>query len=194
MDACMHTYAHTHACTYIRHTHSLTHTHTHTHTQAHTRTHTLPHTLQGDFAPNKDLLAVTLQQLRRKIESLKGARCADPLEWWRTNTATASTLSVLAPLARMYFALPASSADLERSFSSAGFILEGRQRLLVRNLETQAVVRDYLIELERLCDSRGDYITRVRALVSALQAVEVEPEGGNAAAQPATQPGSISVE
>ena len=76
---------------------------------------------------------------------------------------------MLSPVARMYLALPASSADLERSFSSAGFILEGRQRLLVRNLETQAVVRDYLVELER-SHSKEVYLQRTEAIVLALQA------------------------
>lgn len=48
----------------------------------------------------------------------------------------------------MYFAVPASTADLERSFSSTGFILDGRWRLLPRNLEMQVVIRDWLLELQ----------------------------------------------
>lgn len=45
----------------------------------------------------------------------------------------------------------------------------------------QAVVRDYLIELERTHD-KGDYITRVQHIVGALQAAErAQPAGGAAA-------------
>ena len=88
---------------------------------------------------------------------------------------------MLSPVARMYLALPAASADLERSFSSAGFILEGRQRLLVRNLETQAVVRDYLVELER-SHTKEVYLQRAEAIVVSLQAADVANTEAPAAA------------
>src|SRR5271154_1541343 len=96
--------------------------------------------------------------------------CDAPLEWWHRHLASpqfGGTLHLLAPLARMYLALPASSADLERSFSSAGFILEGRHRLLVRNLEAQVVIRDYLLELERTLDEAA-YEGKITELITEL--------------------------
>lgn len=62
----------------------------------------------------------------------------------------------------MYLAIPASTADLERSFASAAFLLEGRWRLKPRNLEMQVIIRDWLLELER----HGELTPKVNSLLS----------------------------
>ena len=143
----------------------------------------MSHTTQGLFPPTEGTLSAALQQLRSHFENrLRGAPCDDPLSWWKQHTTAGSTLAVLAPLARMYLAIPASSADLERSFSSTGFILEGRSRLLVRNLETQAVIRDYLVSLERSLPV-ADYLARVDALIASLEAEDPADEEATVTSQ-----------
>ncbi len=56
----------------------------------------------------------------------------------------------LAPLARMYLAIPGSSATSESAFSSAGFLLDGRERLTTEHLEMQLIIRDQLAEWKQL--------------------------------------------
>jgi hypothetical protein len=71
------------------------------------------------------------------------------LDWWSSLPAM-SPVSFLSPLARMYLSIPASSCSSESSFSSAGFLNEGRERLTTEHLEMQLVIRDKLIELKEL--------------------------------------------
>lgn len=94
----------------------------------------------------------------------------DALLWWSEQHG----LELVSPVARMYLALPAASADLERSFSSAGFLLNGRWRLLVRNLEAQVVIRDYLLELQAATQSGDEYTEAAIARVAALEAAEAD--------------------
>lgn len=100
----------------------------------------------GSPSPNEDIL-----ELRRRIslDSLLLARnlldetdCnIDPLEWWPKNP----DLSPLFPLAKMLFAIPASSAENERSFSSAGFILNQRRTQLdIDNFRSEHRIREFL--------------------------------------------------
>lgn len=60
--------------------------------------------------------------------------------------ARSPSIQALAPLARMYLAIPASSADLERAFSSAGFLNTCRESLSTETLEMQVVLRDWILE------------------------------------------------
>ena len=71
----------------------------------------------------------------------------DPLRWWQQHGGGA--MAVLCPVARMYLAIPASTADVERSWSSAAFLSTGRARLLPKNLERQMVIRDWLLDCAR---------------------------------------------
>lgn len=73
----------------------------------------------------------------------------DPIQFWsdienqRGDWATTS-YRLTAPLARMYFTIPASSASAERAFSNSGFLQEGRERLTSKHLEQLAVCRDFV--------------------------------------------------
>ena len=65
----------------------------------------------------------------------------DPLEWWPAH----SDFSLLYPLAKMLLQIPASSAENERSFSSASFVLdERRTRLDLDNFRREHRIRRYL--------------------------------------------------
>jgi hypothetical protein len=75
----------------------------------------------------------------------------------------------------MYLAIPASSADLERTFSSAGFLNEGRESLLPGTLEMQVVLRDWLLEVD---DGDKDRLIEecehlIAALMEAVQSIKV---------------------
>jgi len=48
----------------------------------------------------------------------------------------------------MLFAIPASSSSIERSFSSAGHIVDGREQLTLDTLEKITTIRDYIHQPE----------------------------------------------
>lgn len=131
---------------------------------------------------SEDLLTAHLKQLRHFWETnhlqlqVDGR---DAFAWWQTNLRHPQRvliLACLAPLAKMYLAFPASSADLERSFSSAGFILEGRERLQVRFLEEQVVIRDYLLMLRRKYPAKEDYLAQVASLLNSLSVPQAQAQ------------------
>ena len=65
----------------------------------------------------------------------------DPLVWWPSH----SELSILFPVAKMLLAIPASTAEDERSFSSAGFTLDRKRgRLDMDNFRREHRIRQYL--------------------------------------------------
>jgi hypothetical protein len=134
---------------------------------------------QDEFSPDRDILSAALRRLRARFEEMGGQPCASPLLWWQERIQQSGhTLALLGPVARMYLALPGSSADLERSFSSAGFILEGRFRLLPRNLEAQAVIRDYLLYAERTLPPEA-YQQLATGIIAALTQAQ-DPAAGAA--------------
>jgi hypothetical protein len=67
----------------------------------------------------------TLDLALRKLARLDTT--VDPLTWWPSQQ---EQLGILFPLAKMLFAIPATSADNERAFSSAGFTLDIRRSRL----------------------------------------------------------------
>jgi len=76
----------------------------------------------------EDILGVAAGTLTMAINRLNRLDVGvDPLAWWPAQN---ETLSILFPLAKMLLAIPATSADNERSFSSAGFTLGPRRTRL----------------------------------------------------------------
>jgi hypothetical protein len=66
---------------------------------------------------------------------------ADPLVLWPTY----NDLSILFPLVQMYFGMAASTAENERSFSSASFVMgEGRTRLDMDNFRREHRIRRFI--------------------------------------------------
>lgn len=67
---------------------------------------------------------------------------ADPLLFWPQNAA----LGALFPLAKLLFAIPASSADNERAFSSAGFTMGiRRSRLELEAFRAEHRIRRFMV-------------------------------------------------
>jgi len=117
-----------------------------------------------------DVLCANLNAARQHFEALHRGEEEDAFDFWRNATGPQPMwiFAALAPLARLYLSLSASSADLERSFSSAGFLYEGRDRLLAVNLEAQVVIRDFLLELRRDSQDDGEFVAQVSGLLDRL--------------------------
>lgn len=64
-----------------------------------------------------------------------------PLTFWKTYN---SHFPLLQHVARALFGVPPSSACVERSFSSTGLLMDGRERLTAQHLQQLAVIRDTL--------------------------------------------------
>ena len=74
-------------------------------------------------------------------EELDEAQLVDPLEWWPGK----AELTPVYPLAKMLLAIPASSADNERSFSSASYTLDARRyRTDVEHFRMEHRIRRFL--------------------------------------------------
>ena len=81
-----------------------------------------------------------LGMARRRLDREDGE--TDPLVWWPQQ----KDLSLLFPLAKMLFAIPASSADNERSFSSASFTLDYRRtRLELAAFRAEHRIRRFIV-------------------------------------------------
>jgi hypothetical protein len=78
---------------------------------------------------------------------------ADPVAFWKEVKGSAECLK---PLARMMLAIPASSASVERAFSSAGILTDGRERLVPETLEQLAIIRDLLLEWTNTFEGRQE--------------------------------------
>lgn len=88
----------------------------------------------------RDLARAALTLARRLLD--RAPADADPLLWWPEH----QELSALFPVAKMLLAIPASSAEDERVFSSAGFLLnETRTRLDLDNFRKEQRIRSFLI-------------------------------------------------
>lgn len=77
-----------------------------------------PTILDADRADMRAMAAGALSLARRKLDAADPD--VDPLLWWPVQ----ALLSALFGLVLMLFAIPASSAEPERSFSSASFTLD----------------------------------------------------------------------
>jgi hypothetical protein len=85
------------------------------------------------------LARATLAKARRLLSAEDVNK--DPLEWWPQH----AELGAIHSLARMFLAIPATSADDERVFSSAGFTLNQRRtRLGLDNFRREHRIRQFL--------------------------------------------------
>ena len=100
---------------------------------------------------------------RRRLDAIP--EDTDPLSWWPKQALLASIF----PLAKMLLAIPASSAEPERSFSSASFTLDQRRyRVNLAHFRSEHRIRRFLTaggssETE---EGRNQRLVRVRALLA----------------------------
>jgi len=114
--------------------------------------YTTSHSHDEEDVIDLDTLSSHLRNLRKSLERNFDANVAKnkpSAQWWKELPATSQHV-FLHPLARMYLAIPATSASAESAFSSTGFLLEGRERLTTEHLEMQMIIRDKLIEWRAL--------------------------------------------
>lgn len=104
----------------------------------------------------------TLQLARQLLDEAPPNE--DPLLWWPHQ----ASLAPLFPLAKLLFAIPASSADNERSFSSASFTLDSRRyRTDIENFRSEHRIRRFIVAGTdgNSQDGRGVRLERVRSLL-----------------------------
>ena len=79
----------------------------------------------------------------------------DPLLWWKKNQ---DVFPSLAKLARIYLAIPATSAPTERIFSRASLVINRlRSRLTPANARMAIFLKSNLEWHEQLQESRNNY-------------------------------------
>ena len=89
---------------------------------------------------NTNMARMVLELARTMLDRLDEA--INPFEWWPLQ----SNLSVLFPLAKMLLAIPASTSEDERTFSSAGFTLDKlRTRMDLDNFRREHRARQFLV-------------------------------------------------
>src|SRR5262249_46394619 len=102
----------------------------------------LPTDMQPDVVDDMRGMALTQIRMARRLLDTLGEE-TDALEWWPQQQ---STLGPLFSLAKMLFAIPVTSADNERSFSSAGFTLDDRRtRLELESFRSEHRVRRFIV-------------------------------------------------
>jgi hypothetical protein len=109
-------------------------------------------------------LALARQQLARTDPG------EDPLSWWPQHP----RLSSIFPLAMMLFAIPATSADNERSFSSASYTLDARRyRTNIDHFRFEHRVRRFIVAGTdpHTQQGRAKRLERVRALLGRFAAL-----------------------
>ena len=97
------------------------------------------HTPQKAKMLNRAMAAYALEVARKTLDDVDDS--VDPLVWWPSQP----NFSCLYPIAKMLFGIPASSAENERSFSSASFTLDQRRtRLAIENFSREHRLRRYI--------------------------------------------------
>lgn len=107
---------------------------------------------------------ISLQTARAELDNAETEE--DPLHWWPLHPEFTS----LYPVAKMYLQIPASSAENERSFSSASFTLDPRRtRLDLDNFRREHRLRRFLLA-GNARDIASDLMTRYADTVGTLRA------------------------
>ena len=85
-----------------------------------------------------------LSSRRNHFESTVRPVTENPLDFWSQNC---ERLGFLLPLVRTILAIPASSASVERNFSNASFITDGRDNLAAETVERLSIIRHHVVGL-----------------------------------------------
>lgn len=98
-----------------------------------------PATTPAQQLRKRNLAASALEDARASLNVLDPS--TDPLGWWPSQT----DYRVLFDAVKMYLAIPAPTADDERVFSSAGFILNQRRtRIDLDNFRRECGIRQFI--------------------------------------------------
>jgi hypothetical protein len=127
-----------------------------------------------DKDAHRDIASAILPLARRMLDREPAA--TDVLVWWPQQ----KSLAALFPLAKMLFAIPASSADSERSFSSAGLSLGTlRTRMAVEAFRAEHRIRRFVTACADAQTSAGreKRLARVRTLLGRFAEVIADHRG-----------------
>ena len=109
----------------------------------------------------------------------KAGKDENPLAWWPAHP----RLAALINYAKMLFAIPASSADNERAFSSAGFTMDSRRtRLDIETFRMEHRIRRFIVAGTDGSTQEGRQMrhARVRKLLEHFALILAEREAENA--------------
>ncbi len=98
-------------------------------------------TLAGDSPVLREEIEGALKRARSMLAH-EANQQKSPLEFWKQ----ARTLHVLYPLVRSILCVPAASAGIERAFSGAKYLQEGKFALQIHRLEELAIIRDFMLQ------------------------------------------------
>lgn len=122
-----------------------------------------PNTPEAQVILHRQVATAMLALARARLDTANEDQ--DPLEWWPNNLDLASLFSV----AKMLFAIPASTAEDERGFSSAGFTLnQRRSRLDLDNFRREHRIRHFLT-IDADINSQGGRRERLRRAHALLE-------------------------
>lgn len=100
--------------------------------------------------PDADLIEAEKASLRiyftpMRSRLLSASPQISPLAWWAENS---KDRTLFQKVARVLLAIPASTAENERVFSSSAFVLEGRENLSECRLAMECIIRHYAAQQE----------------------------------------------
>lgn len=127
-----------------------------------------------EIEATRAVVAALLPLARSRLD--RAAPTTDPLAWWPLQD---DVLKPLLSLAKMLFAIPASSADSERSFSSAGFTMGPRRtRMELEAFRSEHRIRRFITATGDAQSQNGREVRleRVRRILEHFaDAVESQP-------------------
>lgn len=104
------------------------------------------------WTPKAEIFADCLKSFRNYLLSEHAAGLIQhdtlPLAWWKAKMPdfmkAPMSPAVLAPLARMMLAIPATSAAVERAFSNVAYVVDDKDRLRDDHAQDLSLVRSFL--------------------------------------------------
>jgi len=92
------------------------------------------------FQVTQEEVILFLKRTRTVFEKNQEPLDTDPLDYWKKQKNVQQYSSII----QMMLAIPATTAETERSFSSTGFLCDGRENMSLVEIEKSAIVRALL--------------------------------------------------
>lgn len=129
----------------------------------------IPSLMQQLFAPHYGWASIPLSNATAKYIQCDKTDAADPLQWWRER---GKDLAPLDAIARWFLCIPATSAESERTFSLAGWLVSStRTRLSGKRVNDLVLLRRHLS-----CKDEGDSSSE-RTIAAETSGSEESDEG-----------------